>query len=39
MAKSFPNASLLVVNGEPTFDQWVTELERIASVWRDKHCR
>lgn len=37
MAKSSPNASLLLVNSEPTFDQWVTELEHIASVWRDKN--
>ena len=35
--RSFPNSSALILNGEPTFDQWVTDLERIMGEWDAKH--
>ena len=35
--RSFPNSSMLILNGEPTFDQWVTELERIMEEWDSEY--
>lgn len=37
VSRSYPDSSMLILNGEPTFDQWITELEHVAGEWDAKH--